>query len=130
MAKYNIYAVGYGINPKTGEPVYGIKCKTWDECKKYINGVTDAKYKGFLTDDEADAWLRQVNIKSSKNRQNKADGISVNESHTVNEEFISLCINLGLPIPAAENAARQVFIDVVKFLQDNNCIIEKELPFN
>ena len=57
MAKYKIYAIGYGIDPDTHKPVYGIKCTNWPDCQKYIKNVSDAKYKGFLTDEEADAWL-------------------------------------------------------------------------
>ena len=51
MAKYKIYAIGYGIDPDTHKPVYGIKCTNWPDCQKYIKNVSDAKYKGFLTDE-------------------------------------------------------------------------------
>lgn len=68
MAKYKIYAVGYGVNPETKEPVSNLKFKTWDECKPYVVGVEGAKYKGFLTDTEADAWLKEI-IESIENIQ-------------------------------------------------------------
>ena len=54
MAKYNIYAIAYGIDPVLVEPVSNLKFRTWDDCKPYVIGVEGAKYKGFLTEEEAD----------------------------------------------------------------------------
>ena len=62
MGKYNIYAVGYGVDPDTGEIVTNKLCKSWDECQKFIKGVNGAKYKGFLTPTEAKEWLKQFNV--------------------------------------------------------------------
>lgn len=60
MAKFALYAVGYGLDPNTKKPVTGLKVTTWKECEKYVKGVEGAKYKGFLTDTEADAWLKKI----------------------------------------------------------------------
>lgn len=60
MARYSIYAVAYGVDPYSKKVVRGIKCRTWNECKMLVSGVKDAKYKGFLTDVEADAWLNKM----------------------------------------------------------------------
>lgn len=60
MAKYNIYAVAYGLHPETKAPVNNLKFHTWDECKPYVVGIEGAKYKGFLTDAEADEWLAKT----------------------------------------------------------------------
>ena len=126
MAKYNIYAVGYGVNPKTKEPVFGIKCTTWDECQKYIKGVQGAKYKGFLTDSEADAWIQNIkdqvtgDIKEEKSDwKEKADKI-----YAVDEEFVVTCQELGLPIHETEHIVKMMFINIVKYLKDNDCISE------
>lgn len=113
MAKYNIYAVKYGIDPDTKEPVQGLKCKTWDECKKYINGVTDAKYKGFLTDSEADAWLGLATtneiVDSAKHK-------------SVDEDFVMTCQRLGLSVIETEHIIKKTFIDIVTYLENNDCI--------
>ncbi len=113
MAKYNIYAVKYGIDPDTKEPVENLKCRTWDECKKYINGVTDARYKGFLTDNEADAWLGQA-----------TNTICCDEVKpvSVDENFVTVCQSLGLSSKETEHTIKQIFIDIVVYLKDNNCI--------
>jgi len=49
MAKKKIYAVRKGH--KTG------LFYTWDECKKAVYGYSGAEYKGFLTKEEAEAFL-------------------------------------------------------------------------
>ena len=67
MAKYNIYAIAYGIDPVLVEPVSNLKFRTWDDCKPYVIGVEGAKYKGFLTEEEADTWLLQKAENFEKN---------------------------------------------------------------
>ena len=67
MAKYNVYAVAYGRNPQNNEPVSNLKFYSWSACKPYVVGVEGAKYKGFLTDTEADVWLAQnVSVSDQK----------------------------------------------------------------
>ena len=60
MAKKKIYAVRKGH--KTG------LFYTWDECKKAVHGYSGAEYKGFLTKEEAEAFL---NIGAAKTTTNK-----------------------------------------------------------
>ena len=60
MAKKKIYAVRKGH--KTG------LFYTWDECKKAVHGYSGAEYKGFLTKEEAEAFL---NIGAAKTVTNK-----------------------------------------------------------
>lgn len=126
MAKYNIYAVGYGIDPDTKEPVYGVKCSTWDECKKYIQGVTDAKYKGFLTDTEADEWIQKIKEKLQPDWKAKADKVYAAKLHPVDEEFLTTCQDLGLSVHETEHVMKMMFVNIVKYLKDNLCI--NELP--
>ena len=66
MAKYNIYAVAHGIDPETKALVFNLKFNTWNECKPYVAGVKGAKFKGFLTEDEADAWLNKHIVEKAK----------------------------------------------------------------
>jgi len=49
MAKKNFYAVRAGR--QTG--IFS----TWDECKRHVTGFADAKYKGFVTLAEAEAFM-------------------------------------------------------------------------
>ena len=140
MAKYKIYAVGYGVDPDTHKPVYGIKCTNWSDCQKYIKNVADAKYKGFLTDDEADAWIQQIkedmginsNLAGYSNPDTsdwraKADKIYTAKLHPVDEAFMLTCQGLGLSIHDTEHMMKQIFVNIVKYLKDNECI--NDLPF-
>lgn len=143
MAKYNVYAVAYGINPQSKEPVFNLKFRTWDQCKPYVVGVEGAKYKGFLTDDEADAWLdkkvaeifgnkpegvEDTNTKQcTKSWQEKADDIYQAKLHPVDEAFLLTCQRLGLSKMDTEHLLKKMFVDVVNYLDDHGCI--SELPF-
>ncbi len=50
MAKKNYYAVKIGRKP-------GIY-KTWEECLAHVNGFADAKYRGFSSLEDAEAYLK------------------------------------------------------------------------
>jgi ribonuclease H-related protein len=50
MAKIKFYA--YLTDKKKGI------ADNWPDCQKIVSGVTDAKYKSFLTRDEAELWLK------------------------------------------------------------------------
>lgn len=69
MAKKNFYAVKVGL--RTG--IF----KTWEECSSCVNGYPGAKYKGFATLDEAEAYIggsvvvKNRSAKSVKNENNK-----------------------------------------------------------
>ena len=132
MAKYKIYAVGYGVDPDTHTPVYGIKCTKWPDCQKYIKNVADAKYKGFLTDDEADAWIQQIkeNIGINPNLDNYSNPDTSDwqakavKLHPVDQEFLTTCQDLGLSIHDTEHLMKMIFVNIVKYLKDNDCINE------
>ena len=134
MAKYNIYAVAYGIDPNKQGPVFNLKLKTWDECKPYVAGVPGAKYKGFLTSSEADVWLKQVMVditehstpKSSRDWEDKAEKIYNSKIHPVDEEFTSVCKKLGLLQIDVEHMIKKMFINTIKYLDDNNCFDKEE----
>ncbi len=51
MAKKKFYGVHTGLTPGVYE--------TWDECKAQIDGFPGAKYKGFSTKEEAQAFTQQ-----------------------------------------------------------------------
>ena len=61
MAKKNYYAVKIGHN-------VGIY-KTWDECRKNVEGYSGARFKGFATYEEAEYYLtgKKPQIKSLEN---------------------------------------------------------------
>ena len=69
MAKKKIYAVRKGH--KTG------LFYTWDECKKAVHGYSGAEYKGFLTKEEAEAFLNigAAKIITNKNSSTAATGV-------------------------------------------------------
>lgn len=62
----NFYAY---LVPSTGQT--GIK-SSWTECKKKVEGVIGARYKGFGTRPEAEAWLKEgavYELKSAKKKK-------------------------------------------------------------
>lgn len=135
MAKYNIYAVGYGIDPDTKESVHGLKCTNWPDCQKYIKGVPDAKYKGFITDEEADAWLAKFQEDNTVSKpataipwQEKAEKVYEAKIHPIDQNFSITCKELGIMEMDVEHFMKKMFVDTVQFLKDNGCI--NELPFN
>ena len=69
MAKKKIYAVRKGH--KTG------LFYTWDECKKAVYGYSGAEYKGFLTKEEAEAFLNIGAAKIITNKTSTSDRLVV-----------------------------------------------------
>lgn len=67
--KYYAYLI-----PATG--ARGV-CAAWAECEKKVKGVVGARYRGFKTREEADAWLREgaAYISKSERRAALAPGI-------------------------------------------------------
>lgn len=74
MAK-NFYAVRRGVDPTSKKLVENIISESWNEIKKYVINVENARYKGFDTKEEAEAWLAIVDkadaVKRSKNKIEK-----------------------------------------------------------
>ena len=69
MAKKKIYAVRKGH--KTG------LFYTWDECKKAVHGYSGAEYKGFLTKEEAEAFLNIGAAKTVTSKNSSTAAISM-----------------------------------------------------
>lgn len=60
-----VYAIAYGQDPKTEKPVNNLVVNTWDECKRYIDGVKSAKYKSFTDPGKVEEYFN-INSKSTK----------------------------------------------------------------
>lgn len=128
LSKYNIYAVGYGIDPDTKQVVTGIKCSSWDECKKYVNGINGARFKGFLTDGEADEWLKRFNTtEEPKQETHYEESRPVKNSE--DERFIAVCNKFGLSVYNTERFIKKMFCDTVKYLEENVSLNIEDLPF-
>lgn len=145
MAKYNIYAIGYGIDPNTKAPVSGLKVPTWKECESYVKGVEGAKYKGFLSDTEADMWLSQVSgSKPKPTVSNSPAGVKVQQAiekdMDINEarsKFVDICNNCKVNPQEMLNKLIMDFVNTHKFLHPEQPTKEEEeeedfgkLPFN
>lgn len=143
MAKYNFYAVAYGVNPQSKEPVFNLKFRTWEECKPFVVGIEGSKYKGFLTDAEADAWLdakmakllEDGNLEKNANPELKQRDwkedikkIGLAKIHPVDEAFLYTCKDLGISQVDIDHLLKKMFVDVVKYLKDNDCL--REPPFD
>ena len=143
MAKYNFYAVGHGIDPNTGELVTDKICKSWDECQKFIKGVSNVRYKGFLTMSEAKEWLKQfnnddnndihtvlndleklINIDKSNNKNNKINNVIDN----VNKDFLITCNKIGVDSNVILNMLKKQFIETYSLVIDIKMNVD-ELPF-
>lgn len=137
MAKYNIYAVAFGMDPKTKEQVSNLKFNSWNECKSYITNVPGAKYKGFLTTEEADVWLsntinainnqteRKVNNTNNlDNTQSITDISTSNNDYDV--EFSNICKELGIFPKDVLTYLQKQFVQQYKFFKDNI----SEIPFD
>lgn len=68
MASKKFYAVKVGLKP-------GIY-KSWDECKKQVEGVSGAVYKSFVTLSEAEAFLGIANLNTVVTKELISKGIS------------------------------------------------------
>ena len=84
MAKKKIYAVRKGH--KTG------LFYTWDECKKAVHGYSGAEYKGFLTKEEAEAFLNIGAAKTVTSKNSSTAAISMDSiTLTTSKIFFRLC---------------------------------------
>lgn len=122
MAKFNIYAVGYGLDPVSKEPVFGIKCQTWNDCQQYVKGVEGAKFKGFQTDAEADIWMENIR----KQVLGKAiDNILLEppKDFEFNNDFVRVCKSIGMPPEKVCNFLQIQFVEQYMFM--NNIFADK-----
>ena len=143
MAKYSIYAVAIGRDPDTKQPVYNRKFKTWAEAQPFIKGVEGARYKGFLTDSEADAWMTNVHEKeATKGHMENPDPVSpiqkymesqqvvtppkmlevrpeqLNDAVTIQGEFIAACTMMNLPAHQVMLHLQKQFTETVMLIAD------------
>lgn len=130
MAKYNIYAVAYGINPTTKESVYNLKFPTWDQCKPYVVGIEGAKYKGFLTDAEADVWLgKTVSALTEEKHDEEVTPVENSPftfSVTMSKEFRDLCLKYKLSPRELAEYLMNNFVKEQEFLS----VISSGLPWD
>ena len=71
MAK-NFYAVKRGFDQENNKEIHDQIFETWDETKKYVkNDYENPRYKGFMTKEEAIAWLESVDEQDQKNKERK-----------------------------------------------------------
>jgi len=61
VAKAKVYAIKYGIDPKTGKVVRNQIFTSWAEAEPYIKGVKGAEYKSFGSHDEANKYMNGEN---------------------------------------------------------------------
>lgn len=64
--KKKFYAVKKG-------KVFPVVVQTWGECQDLVDGVPDAKYKGFLTEEEAWDWIYGINLNAQVQFGKNAD---------------------------------------------------------
>lgn len=131
MAKYNIYAVAFGIDPKTKKQVSNLKFSSWNECKPYITNIPGAKYKGFLTTEEADVWLSNTINAINNQTEYKVNNINnSNNTHTLNNnydvEFSNICKELGMFPKDVLTYLQKQFVQQYQFFKDNT----SEIPFD
>ena len=131
MAKYNIYAVAFGIDPKTKEQVSNLKFSSWNECKPYITNIPGAKYKGFLTTEEADVWLSNtINAINNQTEHKVNNTNNSNNTHTLNNdydvEFSNVCKELGMFPKDVLTYLQKQFVQQYQFFKDNT----SEIPFD
>lgn len=122
MAKYNIYAVACGIDPETKQLTFALKFHTWEECKPYVVGVKEAKYKGFLTEAEADAWLEKtvaglIEVNNIEEPE-YVPAIEIVAAHGM-DEFEVLCTNLHLESDTVVKFLKKQFVQQYQFICDN-----------
>ncbi|WP_291664775.1 RNase H1/viroplasmin domain-containing protein [Clostridium sp.] len=83
MAKKNYYAVKVGL--KTG--IF----KTWNECSSYVQGYPGAKYQGFTTLAEAEAFMNGgrvlVSSKITRNENNKVYKFDLNKFNSETKRY-------------------------------------------
>ena len=95
-AKKKYYAI------KKGNNVSNLIVETWEECKKYVEGVP-AQHKSFKTKEEAEMYLKgieQVKVKNAPKKRKtkiKKGTITVHSAipKDLYEKFLNRCTDLG-----------------------------------
>ena len=68
--KPSFYAIAKGVDPETGEAITNKIVTDWNECKKYVLKVDKARYKGFVTEEEAKLWIEYIHKTESIEEKN------------------------------------------------------------
>lgn len=111
MGRFAYYAVYKGFDRETKIEINRKIYDTWDEAKKYVVGIEDARYKGFSNKEQAEHWFdkldnvpeiknviavpkpeKSAKIKSIEKIMDPYEGIADN----FRNEFDSICKNLGI----------------------------------
>ena len=128
MAKYNFYAVAKGVDPSTGKEVTNKIFTNWEECKPYIKGINNARYKGFLTESEATLWLQKFTTEEENNNKESdkveeiiddiISNISKNNSTSpVDNRFNEICKELNVDTFIMLNHLKRQFIETYSFVK-------------
>ena len=136
MAKYNFYAVGHGIDPDTGEIVTDKICKSWDECQRFIKGVSNVRYKGFITTTEAKEWLKQFNTDNNIHTNSKLNklinidksNVNANVIDNTDKDFVIICNKIGIDSDIMLNILKKQFIETYSLFMDVKMNVDT-LPF-
>ncbi len=98
--KKKFYAVRKGLTP-------GIYT-SWEECRRNVSGYSGAEYKGFVTREQAEAWIAEVDTA-------KRQGINAAKPQSLaqGEQQTSDSANPQSPAPAAlpESAPAVAYVD-------------------
>lgn len=138
MAKYNIYAVAIGKDPNTHQEVYRIKFSSWKECAPYVQGVEGSRYKGFMTNQEAEVWmdsiLKDVSVhqvvKTSSPPAKDAVSKSCDKgSDYAKSRFIDICKSCNISPNEMVNRLIQDFVNNWDFMHDEDKDPEDLCPF-
>ena len=123
MAKYNFYAVAVGADPDTKEELRNLLFSDWNSCKPYVVGVEGAKYKGFLTPDEAHQWMKQVNGDLYESLP-EAMMKTMQSNVSYDDEFKAVCESLGL-FPGETLAWLQKrFVEEHRYIKNKSYLVE------
>lgn len=125
-----IYAIAYGIDPDTAKAVFNLKVHTWNKCKSYVDGVKGARYKSFLTEEEADAWLKTVKVDKHIISKPEIKGDThhscyidedilennkeLNKKQDIHFEFREVCKELNLSSSTVVLQLKKQFVDFYK----------------
>lgn len=101
LAKKNFYAVKYGVDPVSHQPVLNLILKSWPETERLIKGVPGAIYSGFITEQEAIDYLGTEDpLKNKSERNYPLDGLHCYVDGSFNENlnnysFALVCVQNG-----------------------------------
>lgn len=85
MAKKNVFGIIKGMNPETKEVITNQVIEApWDVVKDYVTGVAGAKYRGFATREEAEAYI-------GGNTETAVNPVKKNNTSSTHRENVLYC---------------------------------------